>query len=204
LPNTNSLLATNTNNSDDPTTSMFATILMNQRELATCQRELAEEMRSRMSGVEAKVERIEQLEEAIGALVTMVRGRRYGSTVEALGGTGPIVHQMVSRMLTSGKTASEISEEFYSLKSNNHKSNLRHVNKIIAKHPQFFKPLVERFPKYNLMLSRVLVNSFGFHAGRVDYTKRLEDWGEVDCHRAGSAVAFFLRKRKTADAGLDA
>jgi len=115
------------------------------------------------------------------------------------------VNRMQSNILTvNGSSASTIAGEMYGVRSNNHKSNILHIRTIMEKHKTFFAPIIKIFPNIDLMLSHVLVNLFGFAAGRVDHKKKLADLTEADCRRFGSSISFFLRKRKTADVALDA
>jgi len=101
-----------------------------------------------------------------------------------------------SKTSNAGKEiAEEIAEEMYGSKSNDYESNLLHVNSVMEKHPHFFDPIVAKFPNFNLMLSVILVISFGFKAGNIDHTVKLVDFGEIECNRCRSSVAFFLRKR---------
>jgi len=74
----------------------------------------------------------------------------------------------------------------------------------MEEHLEFFAQITAVFPNFDLMISYVLVNSFGFNSGHVDYKKKLEDLNEADCKRVGKSISYFLRKRKTADMAVSA
>jgi len=121
--------------------TILAEILATQRELAT---EMTL-MRSRMDG-------LEDMRHSVQLIVSMI-GAGNGGSAYALTSESTQL-RMISRFMTSNadKDSKEIAEEVYGLKSNNHRSNLQHVNRVMEKYPQFFNQVVERFPNFNLML----------------------------------------------------
>ena len=97
-----------------------------------------------------------------------------------------------------------VAEELYATRSSNHKSNFIHINRIFDENPDMLAGLTSRCPKFNVILSFLLEDRFGFSVKKVDWTKRLENWDETDLKRVGCSVATFLRKRKTGEAAMDA
>ena len=100
--------------------------------------------------------------------------------------------------------ASAIAEELYSCHSSNHKSNLMLVDKLMGEKAEFFDPINKICPPFNIMMSHIMVNTFGVSVKSVRHTIKIGDFGEREAMRVGSSLAVFLRKRKTGDAALDA
>ena len=92
----------------------------------------------------------------------------------------------------------------YATRSNNHISNKGHVDTIIEKHPEFFEPISARYPKFDVMMARLLVNSFGFAVGKIDASVKLVDFKDHHSETVAKSVATLLRKRKTVEVALDA
>jgi len=112
------------------------------------------------------------MEGTIQVLISVVSAAAGGAPAVGEVGDSSTQLRMISRLMTSnnnaGKDPKIVAEEVYGLKSNNYRSNLQHVNRVMDKYPQFFSPIVAKCPNFNLMFLRILVNSFGFNAGRID------------------------------------
>jgi len=74
----------------------------------------------------------------------------------------------------------------------------------MSKHPEFFEQINSRFPKFDVMMARLLVNSFGFGVGKIDASVTLVDFKEHHSETVAKSVATLLRKRKTAGVVNDA
>ena len=98
----------------------------------------------------------------------------------------------------------KIAEEIYAMKSNNHKSNYLHITRKIRKFEELFVQLIERCPRFPIILSFIMEERFGFRVKSVDWTSKMENWKEHECACVGKSVATFIRKRKTGDAAFDA
>ena len=97
----------------------------------------------------------------------------------------------------------DLANELYNNRSGNHKSNYVHVNRIFNEHSAFLAPLMTACPHIKNILSHVLTNNFGWSVKSVAYVTPMIDFSEEDCQRIATALACFLRKRKTAEAALE-
>ena len=97
----------------------------------------------------------------------------------------------------------DLANELYMNRSSNHKSNFVHVDRIFNEHSAFLAPLVTTCPHIKNILSHVLTNNFGWSVKSVAYVTPMIDFSEEDCQRIATALACFLRKRKTAEAALE-
>jgi len=112
---------------------------------------------------------------------------------------------MISRSLSvQDHKAKEFAEELYGVRSHHYKSKKAHVKTIMAKHPEFFDPIKARFPKFDVMMARLLVNTLGFNVMRVDPAIKLADFSDKHVDRIARSVATLLRKRKTPEHAHDA
>jgi len=98
----------------------------------------------------------------------------------------------------------KIAEEIYAMKSNNHKSNYLHITRKFEENEALFAQLIERCPRFAIILSFIMEERFGFRVKSVDWTSKMENWKEHECACVGKSVATFIRKRKTGDAAFDA
>jgi len=96
-----------------------------------------------------------------------------------------------------------LANDIYSTRSANYKSNIVHVNRIVADNQEIFEPLFERCPNFIIILCHILEDKFGFSVRKVDWTSDMKNWREEHCRRVGSSVATFLRKRKTGEAAIE-
>ena len=97
----------------------------------------------------------------------------------------------------------DLANELYENRSNNHKSNSVHVDRIFNEHSAFLEPLTASCPHIKIILSHILTNNFGWSVKSVTYATPMIDFTEEDCQRIATALAFFLRKRKTAEVALE-
>jgi len=98
----------------------------------------------------------------------------------------------------------KIAEQIYAMKSNNHKSNYLHITRKFDENEALFAQLIERCPRFAIILLFIMEDRFGFRVISVDWTSKMENWKEHECASVGKSVATFIRKRKTGDAAFDA
>jgi len=98
----------------------------------------------------------------------------------------------------------KLAEAIYAMKSNNHKSNYLHITRKFEENEALFAHLIERCPRFPIILSFIMEDRFGFRVISVDWTSKMENWKEHECACVGKSVATFIRKRKTGDAAFDA
>jgi len=87
----------------------------------------------------------------------------------------------------------EIGDKLYATRSHSYTSNIAHVNTIMEKHPEFFEPIVARYPKFDVMMARLFVNSFGFGVGKIDASVKLIDFKDHHSEIVAKSVATLLR-----------
>ena len=97
----------------------------------------------------------------------------------------------------------DLANELYKNRSSNHKSNFVHVDRIFNEHSAFLEPLMTACPRIKNIVSHILTNNFGWSVKSVDTTTPMIHFTEEDCQRIATALAFFLRKRKTAEVALE-
>jgi len=112
-----------------------------------------------------------------------------------------IQRQLTKHEITVG--GMDLANELYENRSNNHKSNFVHVDRIFNENSAFLEPLMTACPHIKIVLSHILTNNFGFSVKNVAYVTPMIDFTEEDCQRIATALAFFLRKRKTAEVALE-
>ena len=100
--------------------------------------------------------------------------------------------------------AISLANDLYLCRSKNHKSNFVHVDQLFNEHSAFLEPLTNLCPHIKIILSHLLTKSFGWSVKSVDTTTQMSDFTEDDCQKIATALAFFLRKRKTAEVALEA
>jgi len=100
-------------------------------------------------------------------------------------------------------SATSLANELYDIRSSNHQSNFVHVDRIFKEHSVFLEPLMTVCPHIKIVLSHVLTNNFGWSVKNVAYVSPMSNFTEEDCQRIATALAFFLRKRKTAEVALE-
>ena len=98
----------------------------------------------------------------------------------------------------------DLANELYENRSSNHKSNFVHVDRIFNEHSAFLEPLMTACSRIKNIVSHILTNNFGWSVKSVDTTIPMSNFTEEDCQRISTALAFFLRKRKTAEVALEA
>lgn len=79
----------------------------------------------------------------------------------------------------------KLAEEVYNTRTSNHKSNFLHINRIFSENTDLFLPLQKCCPKFNVILSFIIEDKFGFRVRPVDWTKDMKDFSEDDCRRIG-------------------
>ena len=97
-----------------------------------------------------------------------------------------------------------IAEAMYVFRSNSQKMNLQHVHDVMREHSGFFLLILEINPTFDVMLSHIMENKFGFSVRSIPHNRKIGDWNEEDAMHVGVSLATFIRKRKTGDSGLDA
>ena len=102
----------------------------------------------------------------------------------------------------SSPSAISVANELYDLRSNNYKSNFVHVDRICNEH-SVLEPLTTSFPHIKIILSHILTSNFGWSVKSVAHATPMIDFTEEDCQWIATALAFFLRKRKTAEVALE-
>ena len=78
------------------------------------------------------------------------------------------------------------------------------MDQLFNEHSAFLEPLTNFCPHIKIILSHLLTKSFGWSVKSVDTTTQMSDFTEDDCQKIATALAFFLRKRKTAEVALEA
>jgi len=111
---------------------------------------------------------------------------------------------LIQSTTTIEGSAIELANELYENRSNNHKSNFVHVDRIFNEHSIFLEPLMTACPQIKIIISHILTNNFGWSVKSVDTTTPMIHFTEEDCQRIATALALFLRKRKTAEVALEA
>ena len=99
-----------------------------------------------------------------------------------------------------------VAYDAYKNRTNNYKANFAHLTTLFESDPnkELIAPLLELCPEFLVILSFVLENRFGFRAREVDWRSSMKDWALPESSRVGCSLSLFLRKRKTADAAVDA
>jgi len=120
-----------------------------------------------------------------------------GADSPGVGSSSDYLERMLSARVQANDGAL-IGDELYGIRSKNHRSNLLHVRTIMEKHPEFFEPIIARYPKFDVMMARLLVNSFGFGVGRIAPLVKLVDFKDHHSETVAKSVATLLQKRKTA------
>jgi len=87
---------------------------------------------------------------------------------------------------------------------NNFKSNYSQLKRIFDGNKLMMKDLSDLCPTFRLILAYILEDRIGFQVKKVKWTMDMTEWGEEESQRVGRALATFIRKRKTGDAGIDA
>ena len=111
------------------------------------------------------------------------------------------------KALENSKTVEQwkkIAEEIYSTRSNNHKSNYIHVERIFEKNEVMFAPVLLLCPRFAIIIAYIMEDRLGWRVRKVDWTKKMKDWDGQDCRRVGCSLATFIRKRKTGGVALSA
>ena len=62
------------------------------------------------------------------------------------------------------------------------------------KENDFFAPVLELFPNFDVLLAHVLVLRLGMQAKDVEFTKKMSEFDEQDCRRVGMSMATFMRE----------
>ena len=109
-----------------------------------------------------------------------------------------------SKTKSKREEGSALAEKLYAQRCRTSTKNLEVVDKFIDDDAEFFNPVMKLCPVFNILMSYVMVNSFGVYVKSVPRTLELVEWGEAEAERSGSSLATFIRKRKTGDVALDA
>jgi len=145
------------------------------------------------------------LREAVGlpppALIENKNNNQVQPAEEQAGMPAIEAQQSLAETISEWK---KIAEEIYAMKSNNHKSNYLHITRKFEENEALFAQLIERCPRFPIILSFIMEERFGFRVRSVDWTSKMENWKEHECACVGKSVATFIRKRKTGDAAFDA
>jgi len=168
----------------------------------------------RLDELETKFERIGGIEEDMKVVKNTVNTISlkvdeglsfWQSGSRNIGSSGVIALSTTSLAIRDQRDqGKKIGGELCEIKSTDHNSNLLHVRTFISTHEEFFEPISARYPKFDVMLARLLVNSFGFAVGKIDASVRLIDFKDRHSETVAKSVATLLRKRKTAEVALDA
>jgi len=97
-----------------------------------------------------------------------------------------------------------LAEKLFDARANNYKSNIVCVRRVFEENGEMFAPLLDRCPSFIVILSYVLEDRLGLRVRKVDWTLKMNEWGDVDCKRVGCSLATFLRSRKTGEVALAA
>ena len=97
-----------------------------------------------------------------------------------------------------------LAESLYASRTNNHELNYIFVDRFMSENSDNFDPIIERCPKFGIILAFLLQDRLGLNVASIDWTLRLADWSTKECKIAGKALWTFVRKRKTGDAAVDA
>lgn len=90
------------------------------------------------------------------------------------------------------------------MRSNSYKSNIVHINHIFKENEELVVPLLARCSRFKIILSFVIEDRIGFQVKKIDWTKEMKDWGELECKCVGRSLATFLWKRKMSEVAVDA
>ena len=101
------------------------------------------------------------------------------------------------------KDLRHVAEKIYAARKNNYKRNFNVVKNYIRDNAELFAPLLERCPRFDVVLPFLLEDRFGFRVGRVKSTTKMADWSNEDCRIVGMSFATLLRQRSTGAAALD-
>jgi len=145
--------------------------------------------------VEAAVQKIENE-------VTLVRDK--GGSIKSAKAPTSIKSETSEQIQQVVELWRELAAEVYEVRSNSYKSNFIHVKRIFAEKEEIVRELIDRCPKFRVILSHILEDKFGWRVQKVDWTSEMNDWGLEECHRVGCSLATFLRKRKTGEHAIDA
>ena len=88
-----------------------------------------------------------------------------------------------------------LAEEIYGSRSDKQEKNLELVDRIFVEKEELVRSLMEECPRFNIILSHMLVLRFGVKVLEVDGKTTAKNWTENDCRRIGRAVATMLRER---------
>ena len=88
-----------------------------------------------------------------------------------------------------------LAEEIYASRSDKQEKNLELIDRIFVEKEELVRSLMEECPRFNIILSHMLVLRFGVKVLEVDGKTTAKNWTENDCRRIGRAVATMLRER---------
>ena len=88
-----------------------------------------------------------------------------------------------------------LAEEIYASRSDKQEKNSKLVDRIFTEKEELVRSLMEECPRFNIILSHMLVLRFGVKVLEVDGKTTAKNWTENDCRRIGRAVATMLRER---------
>ena len=103
---------------------------------------------------------------------------------------------MPSKVGEGAKAAwKSLAEEIYGSRSDKQENNLELVDRIFVEKKELVRSLMAECPRFNIILSHMLVLRFGVKVLEVDGKTTAKKWTEDDCRRIGRAVATMLRER---------
>ena len=88
-----------------------------------------------------------------------------------------------------------LAEEVYASRSDKQEKNLELIDRIFVEKEELVSSLMKECPRFNIILSHMLVLRFGVKVLEVDGKTTAKNWTENDCRRIGRAVATMLRER---------
>ena len=102
---------------------------------------------------------------------------------------------------------SELAELVYKARAqNNHKRNFTIVDRIFDENSEVLNSLLERCPRFHIILAFLLEDRFGwasFRIGNVDSKVNMKDWNDKDCERIGKSFGASLSKCDSPEAAVE-
>ena len=97
-----------------------------------------------------------------------------------------------------------LAEDVYKTRCKTYDSNMTNVKRIFSEKEELVRDLMDQCPKFQEILSHLLVNTFGLTVSEVDWMSRMTDWGEEECKRVGRSLATFVRDSTKGEFAVDA
>ena len=96
----------------------------------------------------------------------------------------------------------DIAEEVYSFRSNDVANNQFYIKEVFKKHNAVFAPVLELFPKFDLMLAHMLVLRLGWQVNKVE--SKISELSVEDCRQVGRSMATFMREFQQGETAIEA